>query len=116
KTQVKHWRTRPPACDHPFKLEATFCVRGVEARLLASRSGVQRQPKRAPIRCRLRGGIAKYLRKRRGGPTQRSTNNASYKKPKSLRRREVALAPFSAAKVCTRLCCRTGGETVPMEA
>jgi len=31
-------------------------------------------------------------------------NNASYKKPKSLRRREVALVPFSAAKVCTRLC------------
>src|SRR6266581_4213992 len=31
-------------------------------------------------------------------------NNASCKKPKSLRRREVALAPFSAAKVCTRRC------------
>src|SRR6266581_170582 len=31
KTQVKHWRTRPPACDHPFKLEVTFCVRGVLA-------------------------------------------------------------------------------------
>ncbi len=30
-----------------------------EARLLASRSGVQRQPKRAPIRCRLRGRIPK---------------------------------------------------------
>src|SRR5260370_18734618 len=29
KTKVKPWRTPPPACDHPFKLEVTFCVRGV---------------------------------------------------------------------------------------
>src|ERR1700680_3850397 len=29
KTTVKYWRTTPPACDHPFKLEVTFCVRGV---------------------------------------------------------------------------------------
>src|SRR6266849_10757630 len=29
KTQVKYWRTSPPAGDHPFKLEVTFCVRGV---------------------------------------------------------------------------------------
>ena len=43
------------------------------------------------------------------------TNNASYKKPKSLPRREVAWAPFSAAKVCTRLCWPTGGESGPRE-
>src|SRR6267154_5184897 len=36
KTQVKHWRTRPPACDHPFKLEVTFCVRGVISPLLSN--------------------------------------------------------------------------------
>ncbi len=36
--------------------------------------------------------------------TQLSTKDASYKRPKSLRRREVAWAPFSAAKVCTRRC------------
>src|SRR5229473_277281 len=36
KTQVKHWRTRPPACDHPFKLEVTFCVGGVISPVLAN--------------------------------------------------------------------------------
>src|SRR6266403_2672294 len=36
KPQVKHWRTRPPACDHPFKLEVTFCVRGVVSPTLSN--------------------------------------------------------------------------------
>src|SRR6266852_6902064 len=36
KTQVKYWRTSPPAGDHPFKLEVTFCVRGVISPLLAN--------------------------------------------------------------------------------
>src|SRR5207253_4552728 len=29
KAKVKYWRTPPPACDEPIKLEVTFCVRGV---------------------------------------------------------------------------------------
>src|SRR5713101_2780351 len=36
KTQVKYWRTSPPAGDHPFKLEVTFCVRGVISPLLSN--------------------------------------------------------------------------------
>src|ERR1700680_4014968 len=36
KTTVKYWRTTPPACDHPFKLEVTFCVRGVLSPLLSN--------------------------------------------------------------------------------
>src|SRR5207245_2559254 len=31
KAKVKYWRTPPPACDEPIKLEVTFCVRGVIA-------------------------------------------------------------------------------------
>src|SRR5712671_5572758 len=62
------------------------------------------QRKRLPLRCRLRGRIPKWLPKRSGGPTQRNTNNGSCKRRKPLQRREVASAPFYAAKVCTRLC------------
>ena len=87
-----------------FPLGVWLPRNGAEARLLASRSEVQRQPKRAPIQRPFRGRIPKSLLRRSGGPTQRSTNNASYKKPKSLRRREVAWALFSAVKVCIRLC------------
>src|SRR5712692_4622930 len=36
KTQVKYWRASPPAGDHPFKLEVTFCVRGVLSPLLSN--------------------------------------------------------------------------------
>src|SRR5713226_4441234 len=36
KTQVKYWRTSPPAGDHPFKLEITFCVRGVVSPILSN--------------------------------------------------------------------------------
>jgi RNA-directed DNA polymerase len=34
-TQIKHWLLTPPG-DHPFKLEVTFCVRGVASPLLAN--------------------------------------------------------------------------------
>src|SRR6266852_2999555 len=37
KTQVKYWRTSPPAGDHTFNLEVTFCVRGVIAHPLGVR-------------------------------------------------------------------------------
>ena len=53
-----------------FPLGVWLARNGAEARLLASRSGVQRQPKRAPIRCRLRCWIPKSLPNRSGGPTQ----------------------------------------------
>src|SRR5437667_7189088 len=36
KAKVKYWRTPPPACDEPIKLEVTFCVRGVISPTLAN--------------------------------------------------------------------------------
>src|SRR6266550_7899144 len=56
--------------------------------IVASRSAVQRQPKRAPIRGWLRGRILKWWPKPSGGPTPLNINNASLQKPKRLLRRE----------------------------
>ena len=47
-----------------------------------SRSVVQRQPKRASMRCWLLGQTPKWLPNQSGGPTPLSTTNASSKKQK----------------------------------
>ena len=54
---------------------------GAEASV-ASRSAVQRQPKRAPMRGRTRGLIPKWSPNPSGAPTPRNTNWASCRKPR----------------------------------
>ena len=79
----------------------------------ASRSAVQRQPKRRPAPGRSRRLIPKWLPDPSAVPSLRSTNNASCKKPKRLPPHQAALALCSAAKDCTRRCWPIGGVSGP---
>jgi transposase len=68
----------------------------------ASRSAVERQPKRAPAPGRSRLLIPKWLPKPNAAPIPRSTNNASWSRLRLLLPYLVASALCFAAKVCTR--------------
>ena len=57
---------------------------------VASRSAVERQPKRSPAQRRLHGQILRSSLNQSGGPTPLNINNASLKKPKWLLRHEAA--------------------------
>src|SRR3989442_15629095 len=84
-----------------------------EARLLASRSAVQRQPKRAPIRGRLPGRILRWEPKPRVVPTPLNISNAFSRKPMPLQRHQVLSVLFFAVKACTSRCSPPGGENDP---
>ena len=81
----------------------------------ASRSAVERQPKRAPIRRRASRPDPEVVAK-----PKRRTYTAEYKQ-RILQEAETSLrypagsARFSAGKVCTRPCCPIGGANGPME-
>ena len=64
----------------------------------ASRSAVQRQPKRAPAPGRSRRRIPKWLPSQSVVPSPLNTNSASCRKPKMLQPHQVASARCFAAK------------------
>ena len=84
------------------------------ARLL-SRSEVQRQPKRAPMRRGSRGLIPKWSLKQSGVPSLRNINLASCRKPRPSLLGEVVSERSCAEKACTRRCWQPGGASGPME-
>ena len=76
-----------------------------------SRSEVERQPKRAPLRCRRRTRIPKWWPKPSDALSPRSINNASCKKPTVRRPLQAVLARFSVVRVCILRTWSPGGES-----
>src|ERR1700719_455737 len=75
----------------------------------ASRSAVQRQPKRAPIRGRLRGRILRWWPKPSVVPSPLNISNAFSRKPIPLQRHAVLSVLFFAVIACTSRCSPPGG-------
>ena len=90
--------------------EVRLARNGAKASLLASRSGVQRQPKRAPRRHHSR--IPKWWPKPSDALSPRSINNASCKKPTVRRPLQAVLARFSVVRVCILRTWSAGGESL----
>ena len=86
-----------------FLLGVWLARNGAKARLL-SRSEVQRQPKRAPMRRGSRGLIPKWSLKQSGAPSLRNINLASCRKPRPSLLGEVVSERSCAEKACTRRC------------
>ena len=86
---------------------------GAKARLL-SRSEVQRQPKRAPMRRGSRGLIPKWSLKQSGAPSLRNINLASCRKPRPSLLGEV-VSERSCAESFGRRRRQPGGASGPME-